>query len=1008
MADVITRIKVESSEYDAKIKRAAQGLQQMETACRKVGGTLAVLEKDELEFVRSLGKMETVSKTARGRLGELTTAFTDLRAQYNRLTQEEKNGDFGRALNSSLEQLKVRIKETKTELAGIQRELNGGQFGQFGSIIDGIGQKMGINANLTELLTSKTALMSAGIGASVAIIGKATQEWAKYNTELARQDQITTVTTGVKGPGADRMTDQARAMVDTYGVDFREAISAANTLMTQFGKSGEEAMDLIRQGMQGMIQGDGPKLLSMIQQYAPSFRDAGIEASQLVAIIQNSEGGIFTDQNMNAIVMGIKNIRLMTNSTAEALGKLGIDGQEMTRKLNDGTMTIFEPMQQVSQAINGAGSASQAAGEVMQQVFGRQGAAAGTKLGEAIATLNTNLKKTKRQTGELGDAYNDLYEANVKLNGAIRDCFEYDGWDQMATGIKANLISALASVVGWLGKIKDGVAGILGKAPISQLQASEANGGGEYIDRAVNRLGQWKTQKGAMAMRNAQMNSYDRLAADINIRISEIERALQSNGVSSHGEANSISRTLTDLRNRLEAVKQNQREYDRRAQSVINSIGKGNTADTGTVITEPKTPKTTTPAQRAAENIKAAEQEYSRALEKAALEVDNGRATTADAKKAEYNATMALWTAYSKAADTVPSNEGYRQRMTELEASIKTLGGEVTQSAEAQKKAQEAARELAQKQKNLAQATAAAATAQQDNDLKAFYQAQAKAVQNGGTAQQAVGFTTTTANIDAFIGNLKERISQSDVGTDLYNNLTKQLADTTALSNLLQVAIKNGIDPEQIGLNPQEFWGKVFGENPGDYIKDGTWQDIVEKMNAYLKKKGIKINIDTNTGGTSGKKDDINTISEISKMSGGISSLVSGVQQLGIEIPRGISDTINVLQGITTILTAIQTISTIKFWAGGGVVHAASGLMVPGNNYSGDLVPSMINSGELILNRAQQGVLAEELQGGGGQGVPMQPYVSGEYVFLGVSNHLKRSGQGEIVTTSMLKRMGLM
>ena len=48
MADVITRLKVESSEYDSKIKRASQGLLQMEQACRKVGGTLAVVEKDEL------------------------------------------------------------------------------------------------------------------------------------------------------------------------------------------------------------------------------------------------------------------------------------------------------------------------------------------------------------------------------------------------------------------------------------------------------------------------------------------------------------------------------------------------------------------------------------------------------------------------------------------------------------------------------------------------------------------------------------------------------------------------------------------------------------------------------------------------------------------------------------------------------------------------------------------------------------------------------------------------
>ena len=125
MADVITRLKLESSEYDSKIKRATQGLLQMEQECRKVGGTLAILEKDQLEFVKGLGQMETVSKNARGRLGELTQAYTELSMQYKRLTDEEKNGDFGKALSASLEQLKTRIGETKTQLGDITKEMNG-------------------------------------------------------------------------------------------------------------------------------------------------------------------------------------------------------------------------------------------------------------------------------------------------------------------------------------------------------------------------------------------------------------------------------------------------------------------------------------------------------------------------------------------------------------------------------------------------------------------------------------------------------------------------------------------------------------------------------------------------------------------------------------------------------------------------------------------------------------------------------------------------------------------
>jgi len=137
---IVTKLVVESREYESKIDRARSGLLHMEEACRKVDGTLAVLEKEEKQFIESLGKMQTVSKTTQGRIGELTKAFTDLSAQYNRLTQEEKNGDFGKALRSSLDQLKTRIIDTKNELKGIQGEIQ-----PTSSLFEQLSSKLGVN-----------------------------------------------------------------------------------------------------------------------------------------------------------------------------------------------------------------------------------------------------------------------------------------------------------------------------------------------------------------------------------------------------------------------------------------------------------------------------------------------------------------------------------------------------------------------------------------------------------------------------------------------------------------------------------------------------------------------------------------------------------------------------------------------------------------------------------------------------------------------------------------------
>jgi hypothetical protein len=51
-----------------------------------------------------------------------------------------------------------------------------------------------------------------------------------------------------------------------------------------------------------------------------------------------------------------------------------------------------------------------------------------------------------------------------------------------------------------------------------------------------------------------------------------------------------------------------------------------------------------------------------------------------------------------------------------------------------------------------------------------------------------------------------------------------------------------------------------------------------------------------------------------------------------------------------------------------------------------------------VLNRAQVGTLASQLQGGG-QMSNGTPYITGELIFLGLNNYLKSTGRGEIMTS---------
>ena len=149
MADSILRLKVESQEYDNKLKQATNGLTRYVDECRKVGGTLEVVEKETLDYVRALGQMDTTSRTATGKLAEMKKTFTELSAQYKQMTDAEKQSPFGKALAASLDQLKGRIHDSKSQLDDINKSINGG--GGLSGVLDNLASKFTVNIDAIKL-----------------------------------------------------------------------------------------------------------------------------------------------------------------------------------------------------------------------------------------------------------------------------------------------------------------------------------------------------------------------------------------------------------------------------------------------------------------------------------------------------------------------------------------------------------------------------------------------------------------------------------------------------------------------------------------------------------------------------------------------------------------------------------------------------------------------------------------------------------------------------------------
>ena len=105
------------------------------------------------------------------------------------------------------------------------------------------------------------------------------------------------------------------------------------------------------------------------------------------------------------------------------------------------------------------------------------------------------------------------------------------------------------------------------------------------------------------------------------------------------------------------------------------------------------------------------------------------------------------------------------------------------------------------------------------------------------------------------------------------------------------------------------------------------------------------------------------------------------------------------LGALTSAVATNTAFSFIPFFANGGVVHAAGGLNVPGNHFSGDMVPALVNSGETILTMAQSAIVAEALSQRSMGTSPTSSVLRGEEIIFAVNNTLRRMGMGEMATT---------
>lgn len=464
----ITELKAAEKTLKEEFKKGKVSYNEYVTQMAAAGEVV----KEYKENIRGLSKEVQNNlkqeKEQEGSLRSLRAELSNCVKEYDSLSRAERESAKGRALADHINAISDELKEAEESTSRFYRSV--------GSYEDSIKNALGLNNKFADSLLNiskggggmsgvftqakasasafgKTlmGLMTNPVFAALAGIvgaGAAFKWFYDYNKGIEEATRLTHEFLGLSGNELKGLRSEIQATADMFGKDYLEVLKSVDNLMSQYGISAQEALKAINDGFVAGADLSG-NMLSQLQQYSATFHDAGIGASELVAILSQTRSGIFSDKGMDLIQTASKKIREMSTATASSLDAIGISSKQVEADLRSGAKSTFDIIQEISTKLKDLPQDSKEVGAVLKDVFGKQGAAGGLKMIESLSTMTKKIEDVKAITGEYGKEQERLLEANAELNKSVAALFDVSdkGFSEMLLGAKRFVVEGLTEVL---------------------------------------------------------------------------------------------------------------------------------------------------------------------------------------------------------------------------------------------------------------------------------------------------------------------------------------------------------------------------------------------------------------------------------------------------------------------------------------------------------------------------------------------------------------------------------
>ncbi|WP_270790095.1 phage tail tape measure protein [Enterococcus diestrammenae] len=485
LANKITQTSEALSKAKGDVKDYASTMQSLDDEQKNIQASAALVESEYKKWQATAGQTATESeKLAKAQdyvaqQSSLAEQKISVMARQLQATQQEFGATSTEAMQmqaklndaeSEFEQLGQAAKSIDTsELDDIGSKIDLGNLMEASDVLSDIGDKMmelGQNAmESADNVGSSQGKIQANFGL--------TKEEAEKLTAVAKDiyhkgfgeslGQVTDALVLAKRNLGDlnnqdlqNITEQAMVLEETMGSDMDESLRGVNSLMSTYGLTAQQAMDLLVVGTQNGLD-KTHELGDNLAEYAPLFEDSGYSAEEMFAILQSGlDGGAYNLDKVNDLVKEF-GIRMSDGTVATAVEDLGGNFQSLFKEIQDGGMSNKDAFQMLASEISNLGSEQEKAAAI-SAIFGSQGEDAGIKVIDAMQKANTTLADNKKAFEDASGAAQEMNDASTtpmqELNGKLAELK-----DSLAP-IGSTIIEALGPIVDFLTDLSEAFANL--------------------------------------------------------------------------------------------------------------------------------------------------------------------------------------------------------------------------------------------------------------------------------------------------------------------------------------------------------------------------------------------------------------------------------------------------------------------------------------------------------------------------------------------------------------------